>query len=55
MSDTPRTHLFCACAAVNRESSDENIGAQLVYFSPSGYVEHCKFPVLALQYDAIAS
>ena len=53
---TPRTKSFCAlCRESIGESYLREIGTQLAYCSHNCYVDHCKVPLLALQYHALAS
>jgi hypothetical protein len=53
---TPRTKAFCAlCCGPIGESYLRDIATQRTYCSHKCYVDHCKVPVLALQYHATAS
>jgi hypothetical protein len=53
---TPRTQSLCTlCCEPIRESYLRDIGTQLPYCDHKCYVDHCKAPVLALQYHAMAS
>lgn len=53
--DTPHAIALCAVLRVNRESYLRDIATQLSYCNHKCYVDHCKVPVLALQYHAMAS
>jgi len=53
---TPRTQSLCTlCCEPIGESYLRDIGTQLPYCDHTCYVDHCKAPVLALQYHAMAS
>ena len=53
---TRRRRSFCArCCKSIGESYLRDIAAQLAYCNHECYVDHCKVPVLALQYHAMAS
>jgi hypothetical protein len=53
---TPRTQSFCAlCCESIGENYLRDIATQLPYCNHKCYVDHCKVPVLALQYHAMAS
>jgi hypothetical protein len=53
---TPRMRSFCApCCKSIWESYLRDIAARLGYCNHECYVDHCKVPVLALQYRAMAS
>jgi hypothetical protein len=53
---TPRTQSFCAlCRESIGESYLRDIATRLAYRSHECYVHHCKGPVPALQYHAMAS
>jgi hypothetical protein len=53
---TPRTQSFCAvCCETIGESYLRDIATQLAYCNHGCYVDHCKAPVLAIQYHARAS
>ena len=52
---TPRTQSLCAlCCESIGESYLRDIVTQLPYCNHKCYVDHCKVPVLALQYHAMA-
>ena len=53
---TLRTQSLCTlCCEPIGESYLRDIGTQLPYCDHTCYVDHCKAPVLALQYHAMAS
>jgi hypothetical protein len=53
---TPRTLSVCAlCSESIGESYLRDIVTQLPYCDHNCYVDHCKAPVLRLQYRAMAS
>jgi hypothetical protein len=53
---TPRTQSFCAlCCESIGESYLRDFATQLAYCNHKCYVDHCKGPVIALQYHAMAS
>ena len=53
---TPRTQSLCTlCCEPIGESYLRDIGTPLPYCNHKCYVDHCKAPVLALQYHAMAS
>ena len=53
---TPRTLSVCAeCCESIGESHLRDIVTQLLYCNHKCYVNHCKVPIFALQYHAMAS
>jgi hypothetical protein len=53
---TPRTQSVCAlCCESIGENYLRDVATRLTYCSHGCYVDHCKGPILALQYRAMAS
>jgi hypothetical protein len=49
------TQFLCAlCCEPIRESYLRDVATRLSYYNHKRYVDHCKAPVLALQYAAMA-